>query len=116
MVNGSKVDHTTYFKFRHKKFQNFIKSFDVFWITNALETFNKPGPAQVGATSKAQNSKRTSKCQSFGDLGTFNEKNDKKSQNAEKKTKRRTLCHFSTSILLQISKQNLKGDSLVEKN
>ena len=26
---------------------------------------NKPGPAQVGAISKAQNSKKTSKCQVF---------------------------------------------------
>ena len=32
--------------------------------------YNKPGPAQVGAISKAQNSKRTSKCQSIGELAT----------------------------------------------
>ena len=46
---------------------------------------NKPGSAQVGAISKAQKTKRTSKCQSIGELGTllwifFR----KKSHNAEK--------------------------------
>ena len=32
---------------------------------------NKPRRAQVGAISKAQNSKRTSKSQSIGELGTL---------------------------------------------
>ena len=48
---------------------------------------------------RLKNSKRTSKCQSIGEFGTFHEI-FLKSHNAEK-TERETLWDFSTSILLQ---------------
>ena len=50
----------------------------------ATSYFNKPGPAQVGEISKAQNSKRTSKC--IGEMGTV-----KKRLAMPKKTERGTL-------------------------
>ena len=62
---------------------------------------NKPGLAQVGAISKLKNSKRTSKCQSIGEFGTFYEKQFLKSLTMPKKLKGRTLWDFPTSILLQ---------------
>ena len=63
---------------------------------------------------RLKNSKRTSKCQSIGELGTLFFKVKKVSQ-CRKKLKGRTLWDFSTSILSQNSKK-MKADRLVEKN
>ena len=75
-----------------------------FVCTRVLSRASKPGPSQVGAISKAQKSKRTSKCQSIGEFGTFYEKK-MKSLTMPKKLKGRILWDFSTSILLQYSKK-----------
>ena len=59
---------------------------------------NKLGPAQVGAVSKAQNSKRTSTFQSIDELRTFYEKKiyEKLSHNVSQgqKTEREDLLGF----------------------
>ena len=57
---------------------------------------------------RLKNSKRTSKCQSIGELGTLFFKVKKVSQ-CRKKLKGRTLWDFSTSILSQNSKKNESG-------
>ena len=77
---------------------------------------NKPGTAQVGAMSKAQNSKRTSKCQVFYSTvpawGKKSKKNSRnffedsgKSHSAENVKGGRNLGSFWTSILLQNRKK-----------
>ena len=54
---------------------------------------------------RLKNSKKTSKCQIIGELGTFYEKKIEKKSHCRKKTERKDLWDFSTSILLQNSKK-----------
>ena len=57
--------------------------------------YNKPGTAQVGAISKAQKSKMTSKCRNNGKLVTFYERKKlKKRLTMPKKTESEDLLGF----------------------
>ena len=75
-------------------------------------SWEQPKPAPY---LRLKNSKRNSKCQSIGKLGTllFLKKVEKKSLTMPKQTERGTLWHFSTSILSENIKK-LKEDTLAK--
>ena len=64
---------------------------------------------------RLKNSKKTSKCQSIGELGTFYEKKIEKKSHCRKKLKGRTFGIFQHPFCCKTQKK-LKGDPLVEKN